>query len=230
MELDSLAVVRTTDYTAWWEGLSQETRKNVRRAQKRGVEVSLRPFSDDLIRDIMGVNNDSPLRQGKPNVHYGKSFEQVKRDHSSFIGRSDYVCAYLGDELIGFLKMIHRGDVYAILNIVSKASHNDKRPTNALVAKAIEVCASRGISYLTYVKFNYGNKGDNPLREFKIRNGFTEMLVPRFYVPITPKGALWMRLGLHRGLHGILPQKAIEMGIKARAAWYNRSHQRANSA
>src|SRR5208337_2018568 len=33
MEWDSVAVVRLTTFQEWWEGLPQETRKNVRRAQ-----------------------------------------------------------------------------------------------------------------------------------------------------------------------------------------------------
>ena len=40
MEWDSVAAVRLTTFQEWWEGLPQETRKNVRRAQKRGVSRS----------------------------------------------------------------------------------------------------------------------------------------------------------------------------------------------
>ena len=54
------------------------------------------------------------------------------------------------------------------------ASHQDSRPTNALLAKAVELCEAKGVSCLIYGQFNYGNKRDNPLREFKIRCGFTE--------------------------------------------------------
>jgi hypothetical protein len=68
--------------------------------------------------------------------------------------------------------------------------------------------------------FNYGNKRDNPLREFKVRNGFAEVLTPRFYVPLTAWGRICMKAGLHRGLHGILPHSVIVWGVKARSRWY----------
>jgi len=58
----------------WWDKLPQETRKNVRRSQKRGVLVTVKEFGDDLIRGLMELNNDSPERQGRPNTHHGKTF------------------------------------------------------------------------------------------------------------------------------------------------------------
>src|ERR1700682_599806 len=223
-EWDSGAAARTTSFKDWWEKLPQESRKNVRRSQKRGVEIRIKPFDDDLIKGIIGVNNDSPTRQGGPNVHYGKSFDQVKRDYSAFLDRSDFICASLGGELIGFLKLVYRGEVAAILNLTTKASHNDKRPANSLIAKAVELCETKGVSYLTYGLFNYGNKRDSPLREFKSRNGFEEILTPRFYVPLTTWGMLTMKVKLHRGLLGILPHRVITLAVNARTKWYSIKH------
>ena len=221
MEWDSIAVARTSNFKDWWEKLPQETRKNVRRAQKRGVDIRIREFDDELVTEIIGVNDDSPTRQGTRNLHYRKSFEQVKRDESSFVDRSDFICAYAGSELIGFLKVVYRGEIASILNLFPKASHADKRPANALVAKAVELCEAKGISYLTYGKFNYGNKGASPLREFKIRNGFEEMLVPRFYVPLTTWGAASLKTKFHRGLLGLLPRRVIGMGVSVRTKWHH---------
>lgn len=220
-EWDSVAALRTTSFKDWWEKLPQESRKNVRRSQKRGVVVRVKEFDDDLIRGIMEVNNDSPVRQGKRFTHYGKTFDQVKKDHSAFLDRSDFICAYFVNELIGFLKIVYRGEIASILQLLSKASHYDKRPANALVAKAVELCEAKGVSYLTYGMFNYGNRRDSPLREFKIRNGFEEVLTPRFYVPLTMWGALCIKLKLHRGLLGILPHWVITLGVSVRATWYN---------
>ena len=224
LEWDSLAVARTTSFKEWWEKLPQETRKNVRRSQKRGVVVTAREFDDDLIREIVELNNDSPVRQGRRNAQYGKTFDQVKRDHSSFLDRSEFICAYLGTELIGFLKLVYRGEVASILNFLPKASHQDKRPANALIAKAVELCEAKGASYLTYGMFNYGNKRDSPLREFKIRNGFEEELTPKFYVPLTNRGKLCLKLKLHLGPLGILPHWVTTIGVNARANWYNLWH------
>lgn len=220
VEWDSIAAARTTSFKAWWEKLPQETRKNVRRSQRRDVVVTVKPFDDDLVRGIMSVNDDSPMRQGMPNTHYGKTFDQTRKDHSSFLDRSDFICVCLGNELIGFLKIVYRGDVASILNLAVKPSCYDKRPANALIAKGVELCEVRGVSHLTYGMFNYGNKRGGPLREFKIRNGFEEFPTPRYYVPLTPWGQLCVALKLHRGLLRILPHRVITIVVNARARWY----------
>ena len=221
MNLESWAVAPTSNFKQWWEKLPQETRKNVRRSQKRGVVVTVREFSDDMVRDIVALNNDSPMRQGRPNNHYGKSFDEVKKDYSSFLDRSDLIGAYLGDELIGLVKVVYRGDVASILQCLPNARHSDKRPANALIAKTVELCEAKGVSYLTYGLYQYGNKRDNPLLEFKIRNGFEEMLAPRYYAPLTPWGAFCISSRLHQGLIGIVPHNVISLGIGARAKWYD---------
>lgn len=223
VEWESIAVASTNNFQQWWESLPHETRRNVRRAHKRGVVVSVKQFDDDLIRGIVGVNNDSPVRQNKAFVHYGKTFDQVKFDQSPFIDRSDFICAYLGEEMIGFVKLLYRGSIASIVQFLPKPSHQDKRPGNALLAKAVELCATKGVSYLTYGLFRYGNKGDNSLLDFKIRNGFTEILVPRFYVPLTPWGALCIRLKLYRRLLDILPRSALVIALRARAQWIHLS-------
>jgi hypothetical protein len=221
LDWESLAVARTTNFKHWWEKLPQETRKNVRRSQKRGVVVAVKEFSDDMVREIVDLNNDSPVRQGKPNNHYGKTFDQVKKDYSSFLDRSDLIGAYLGDELIGLVKVVYRGEVASILQCLPNPRHSDKRPANALIAKTVELCEAKGVSHLTYGMFRYGNKRDNPLLEFKIRNGFEEMLMPRFHVPLTRWGALCISSKLHQGLMGIVPHSVLSLGIGARAKWYD---------
>ena len=221
MEWESLAAISISTFDDWWTKLPQEGRKNVRRSEKRGVVVKVKGLDDDLVRDIIAVNNDSPLRQGRTFDHFGKTFDQVKKDQMSFMGQCDFICAYLGEELIGFLKLVYIGKIASILQFLPKASHYDKRPANAMVAKAVELCETKRISYLVYGLFNYGNKQDSSLKDFKIRNGFKEILVPRFYVPLTTWGKVCLRLKLHRGLIGILPPSAITIGLSLRAKWYN---------
>lgn len=220
-EQESIAAIHVVSFNEWWESLPQETRKNVRRSQKRGVQVRISAFDDALIQGIRGVNDDSPIRQGTINAYYGKSFEETRERYGEFIGRCDFVCAYSGDELIGFLHLVYRGNVASILNLTAKPTHFDKRPSNALMAKAVEICAAKGISYITYGRYNYGNKQDSPLRVFKIRNGFEEICVPRYFVPLTPWGKLCMKGKLHRGIVGILPHSVITAGVGARSLWYD---------
>lgn len=221
MDWESVAAVHITSFKEWWDELPQETRKNVRRSQKRGVTVRINNFDDDLIEAIRQVNDESPLRQGMRNGYYGKSYEETKQLYGEFIGRCDFVCAYLGDEIIGFLHLVYRGEIASILNLTTKHSHFDKRPANALIARMVELCESKGISYISYGLYNYGNKRDHPLRTFKIRNGFREILMPRFFVPLNGWGRLCMKAKLHRGLIGILPHSVITIAAGARSLWYN---------
>jgi hypothetical protein len=207
----------------WWDALPQESRKNVRRAAKRGVTITVKRLDDELIREICELNNDSPMRQGRRFAHYGKTFEEVRKDQSHLLERSDYVCAYAGTELIGFLKMAYAGEVAAIVQILPKVSHHDKRPANALLSKAVELCEARGATYLTYGLFREGNRRESPLRQFKARNGFEEVLVPRYYVPLTSWGAVCTRLKLYRGLIDLLPDPVIRLAVNARAKWYGAS-------
>ena len=217
----SIAVADVSNFQQWWQALPQETRKNVRRAEKRGVVVRSESFSDDLIRGIAEVQNETPLRQGRRYTHYGKTFEQVKRDHSGLLDQSEFICAYSGEELIGFLKVIYRGRIASVLQLNAKIAHYDKRPTNALLAKAVELCAAKGIAYLTYGRFNYGNKDDSSIRDFKIRNGFAEVLVPRYYVPLTLWGRFCVRARLYRGLMDVLPRSVIGAFLSLRTRLYS---------
>jgi hypothetical protein len=221
MEWESVAAIPLVTFDRWWEELPQETRKNVRRSQKRGVVIQVREFDDDLIEAIRSINDESPLRQGLKNAYYGLSFEETRERYSEFLGRCDFICAYFGGEMIGFLHLVYRGDVAAVLNLTTKPSHFDKRPANALLAKAVEVCTARGMLYVSYGLYNYGNKHDSPLREFKIRNGFREILVPRYFVPLTLWGKVCMKAGFHRGLIGILPPSLIAIGLRGRRLCYD---------
>lgn len=220
MERRSVAVANVSSFENWWESLSQVTRKNVRRSRKRGVTLQVRGFDSDVIRGIAEVQNESPIRQGRRYPHFGKSFEQVRRDHGAFVDRSDFICAYSGDEFIGFLKLVYRGNIASILQLNSKAAHYDKRPSNALMAKAVELCEAKGVSHLIYGKFNYGNS-DSSLREFKERHGFYEMLMPEYYVPLNAWGRVCVELRFYRGAMHFVPQRALSLARSLRSRWYS---------
>ena len=46
MESESIAAISLISFKEWWEGLPQETRKNVRRSPKRGVVIRVEEFDD----------------------------------------------------------------------------------------------------------------------------------------------------------------------------------------
>jgi hypothetical protein len=222
MQWDNVAAIPIRDYSSWWNSLSQETRRNVRLATKRGVSVQAANFSDNLVRGIADIYNEIPVRQGRRFWHYGKDFDTVKRENASYLDRSQFIAAYCGAELAGFIKMVFVGKYASIMQILSKEKHRDKRLTNALVAKAVELCAQKGASHLLYCKYVYHKNYQDALTEFKRRNGFEQILVPRYYVPLTLKGHLAVRLKLQLGLSELLPQSLVVALLKARAWHYER--------
>jgi hypothetical protein len=218
MEWDNVAAIPLSAYAEWWEKrIPQESRKNVRRSVKRGVVVRTVPLDDQLIQGITEIYNETPIRQGKPFPKYGQDFQTVKKDVSQILDRSEFICAYYKDELIGFVKLVYLGKVASILSINSKNSHFDKRPTNALMAKTVEVSCEKGMSHLLYGRYDYGNKTSSPLTEFKRRNGFEKIPLPRYYVPLTVKGNVFLKLNLHRGLLNLLPGGLLDFLVKVRA-------------
>jgi hypothetical protein len=219
-ELDSVAVVPITTYEEWWtERLGFRARQDVKRAAKQGVVVRIVPFDDELVRGIMGVYNDNPIRQGGKFYHYNRSFEDVKRAHATYLETSEFIGAFLGDELLGYVKIVYGDNVARLMQITSKVSHQDKRPTNALLAKAVEVSAARGCSHLTYGKYHYAQGADS-LTAFKHRTGFEEILVPRYYIPLTITGKLALNLGLHRGIKAMLPGPVLQFLKRVRTSAY----------
>ena len=220
VEWDNAAVVRTTNFKEWWEDrLPQESRKNVRRAKKRGVVTKELPFNDDLVKGIQGIYNEISMRQGQPFWHFGKPFDAVKLENATYLERSDFIGAYFEDELIGFIKIIYVECVGTLIQILSKNEHHDKRPMNALVAHAVRLCERRGMSFLVYGKYAYDGNRNSPLTEFKRRNGFEEIRFPRYFVPLNFKGGLALTCRLHRGAKGLLPKPARNLLLTLRSQY-----------
>lgn len=225
MEWESVAAIQLNSFEEWWnKAISRHARQDVRRSAKRGVITKVTEFTDDLVRGIVEIYNDSPIRQGTPFWHYQKDFDTVRRENATYLDRSTFMGAYYNDELIGFTKIVYVGKVAAMMQFVSKTRHFDKRPSNALVAKAVEHCAKTGMSYLTYGKYRYGNITSS-LTNFKHRMGFEEILVPQFYVPLTIAGQMTLRLGLHRRLADYIPEAVLAKLRNLRRLLYGRRFQ-----
>jgi hypothetical protein len=230
LEWDNIAAAPCADFKAWWESLPQESRKNVRRSQKRGVSVRAVEFNDDLVRGIKALYDETPYRQGRRFIHFGKDFATVQRENSSYVERSQFVGAFLNDELIGFIKMVFTGTSARIMQILSKNAHFDKNPANALIAAAMDVCSKRQATHFIYGQYVYGNKHNSSITEFKRRNGFQQIFLPRYYIPMTAKGRAALSLGLHRGFSSMLPERAITFLLDSRSFVYERLLPRATSA
>src|SRR5260370_35019770 len=225
MEWDNLAALPISTFDEWWkEQIDAKTRNMVRKAEKKGVEVREVPFDDALGDGIRTIYNECPVRQGKPFAHYGKDIETVRKEVGTYLERSIFIGAFLGDSLIGFVKLLfdETRTQAGLLHIISMIRHRDKAPTNALVAQAVRACAARGIPYLVYSRFNEGKKQRDSLIEFKEHNGFQRVNLPRYYVPLTLIGRMALSLGLHRRAADRVPESVLLKLRGLRNAWHNR--------
>ena len=231
-EWDNFAAIPLTTFERWWmETLGFKGRNKAKQAEKKGVKLREVPFDDQLVRGIWEIYNECPVRQGKPFAHFGKDLETVRREASTFLDCSLFIGAYLGEQLIGFIKMTwdETKTQAGLMHIVSMVSQRDKAPTNALVVQAVRSCTERKIPYLVYSNFAYGKKQKDSLSDFKERNGFQKIDVPRYYVPITAFGAAAFRLGLHHPLASRLPEPLLVRLREFRNRWYSRKLQSTTS-
>ena len=222
MEWDNMAALPVSTFENWWaRQLNDKTRNMVRRGEKKGVSTREVPFDDTLVKGIWGIYNESLIRQGKPNIHYGKDLETVRSMSATFLDESFFIGTFLGESMIGFAKLTcAEGQGQAsLMHIVSMNGHRDKAPTNALIAQAVRSCAARGIPYLVYAKFAYGKKQRDSLSDFKQHNGFMRIDIPRYYVPLTLVGQTALRFGLHRRLEEYIPEPVQAKLRKIRTLW-----------
>lgn len=211
-----VSVIKITSYEDWWTiSIQKNTRQAVKKAQKKGVEIRVENFDDNFIRGISQIYNETPIRMGKRFPHYNDSLEKVREENGTFSDRSIFLGAYYNTELIGFTKIVFERDFADILQHLSKMAHRDLYPSNALLAKAIEVCAERHVGYLAYGEWDSSGLGD-----FKRHNGFSEMVLPKYYLPINWVGSIALKLKLHRRLSSWLPKNIIPFLKKARLKWH----------
>lgn len=222
MEWDNFAVVPITTYQEWLQKQAKkDVKENLRRAKREGVVVKACEYNDEFVRGVKSLYDETPVRQGRPFWHHGKDFEKVKAENGTYLERSEYVGAFFEKELIGFIKMVYVGSYAKTMQVITKERYFRKRPANAMLAKAVEICAEKGIKYLNYGPYDYPGKKENSLTEFKRRHGFVRIRFPRFYVPLTLKGRIYLALGLHRGLKRMIPTPVLTMILRARSAIYH---------
>ena len=225
MEWDNLAVLSISSFDEWWnKKLGFKARNKAKQAQKKGVEIREVAFDDDLVKGIWEIYNETPVRQGRAFPHFGKSIDEVRRVSATYLDSSVFIGAFFEEHLIGFIKLTMDDDRIqaGMMHIVSMIRHRDKAPTNALVAQAVRSCADRGVPHLVYSNFAYGKKEHSSLSDFKERNGFQRVDLPRYYVPLTSIGRAAFRLGLHHKLIDRIPEELAAKARDLRHSWYKR--------
>jgi hypothetical protein len=201
MEWESIAALPIKGFKYWWEKqIDAKTRNLIRKAGKKGVKIEIVKFDDEFIKGMSSIFNETPIRQGRPFWHYGKDIESIRQEFSRNIFREIIIGAYHNGDLIGFVMLASAGNYAMTTQIISKIQHRDKSPNNALISKAVEICDAQNIPYLIYARWNDGTLGD-----FKRSNGFEKVDLPRYYIPLTLKGRMALRLKVHRGIARLVP-------------------------
>jgi hypothetical protein len=211
-EWSNLATIPITAYPNWLKNqVEHDVRSAIKKAARLGVVVKTAEFDDAFIRGVKAIYDESPVRQGTRFWHYQKDLETIKNETSTYLDRSTFLGAYLEDQLIGFLQLVFLGNIEAVVfHSIALKKFAKLKPSNALIAKAVELCEQRGIAYMTYARYVYRDQ-QSSLTEFKRRNGFQKFLLPRYYIPLTAKGKLALKLRLHRPLVDWIPGPALAL-------------------
>jgi hypothetical protein len=200
-ESDNVGLLHVTDYNEWWNKVGKKIRNMVRKAYKSGIRTYVVEPSKELAQGIWKIYNETPTRQDRAFPHYGVSLQKVSEGVLS-AGNSTYIAAFLEDEIVGFVQLVHGDNVTIISQILSLQKYWDKAVNNALVGKVVEVCANMQAKWIMY-----GRIGNHPsLDRFKESNGFKRFPLTRYYIPLTRKGRLAAKLGFHKEIKDTLPQ------------------------
>ena len=226
IEWDNFAALRISTFDDWMTRLRPRIRTMVRKTERDGVLAREVPLDDALLQGIHAIYNESPIRQGRRFPHFGIDLENLRRMKATFPDRSVFIGAFFNDTLIGFAKLVadEKWEQAGLMHILSAIQHRDKAPTNALIARAVRTCAERQIQYLWYANFSYGKRQHDSLAEFKRRNAFEKVDVPRYYVPLTALGRLALRLGLHHSILDHVPAPLAVTYRRLRKSWYAKKY------
>lgn len=199
---DNIALLHITSYDDWLKNIGKKTRNMIRKAEKSGVKTRIAEPDEKLAEGMWKIYNETPIRQDRAFPHYGESLDAITRGlHST--RDITYIGAFLQDELVGFIQLLHGDNIAIVSQILSLQKHWDKAVNNALVAKTVEVCAGKHEEWLMYARM-----GNHPsLDNFKQNNAFIKFQLTRYYIPLTRKGRVALKLGLHIEMKDALPQR-----------------------
>ncbi len=199
-EADNIALLHISSFDKWWNSVGKKTRNMVRKAEKSDIKTIAVEPNDDLAKGICNIYNETPIRQGRAFPHFGSTLKDAEIYVNS-ISNSTFIGAFFKEELAGFIQLVYHDDMAVIAQILSLQKYWDKAINNALVAKAVEICAEKKVQ-----KLMYGRIGNHPsLDNFKENNKFVKYKITRYYVPLTLRGKVAIKLNLHKEVKDTLP-------------------------
>jgi hypothetical protein len=204
-EDEVIALLKIDTFDDWWKfKIGKKVRERIRGAQRKGVDV--RPVKPDesFFKSAQNIYNETPIRQGLRYSGYGISLPAVKRKFEN-LERSNVLGAYYEEELIGFIWVVYGDRAASIESFVSLIEHRNKAPNNLLMAETIRSCSEKDFHFLWYAHMGYLEGLDS----FRKHHGFVGSSNPKYFVPLSSKGMLAIRLGVHRGLEYALSAETV---------------------
>ena len=201
---DNIALLQINTFDDWWKRIGKKTRNMIRKAEKSGVKVEVVEPSDRLAEGIWQIYNETPIRQERAFSHYGMSLENIRNgvfntQNCVFIG------AYVEDELAGFIQLFYGDEMVVITQILSLQKHWDKSVNNVMMAKVVEVCAKNNHKWVMYGRMGKGSNHPS-LDRFKENNAFARYPLNRYYVALSKKGKIAIKIGLHKQFRDQMPE------------------------
>jgi len=173
-----------------------------RKAEKTGITTRVVMPSEELAEGIWKIYNETPIRQERAFPHYGESLLSVKNEVFS-PRKGAFIGAFFENRLVGFIQLLYGDNITIVSQILSLQEFWDKAVNNALLAKAVEFCSQNQMRWIMY-----GRMGNHPsLDKFKQSNNFKKFPLIRYFIPITRKGQVAVKLGLHNEAKDVLPQR-----------------------
>lgn len=192
---ETIGLLHFEDFDVWCKTLPSRERNLIKKAERIGLKTVVADIDEEFILSAQKIYNETPMRQGRRYSGFGITTEDIRKKFEN-LQSSKVIGAYYDNQLIG-LTWVEFGDqVAAMMSFLSLISYRNKNPNNAMIAYAVKLCTEKGYKYLTY-----GNMGYNPgLDFFKKNNGFRRVAVPRYFMPLTFKGQMAVKLNLCRSM------------------------------
>jgi len=192
-----IALLSFRNFDEWFNGLKKDTRNEIRKGSKRGVETKvIEKLSVSEAQEIVSLFRESPFREGR--YFEGYHHWTLKRVMESFKTNDEFVSIASVHEgkIVGVARTKFKGPVGVINNLLSSLEVRRKiiGVSNSLLATQIKMLSYRGVSHLAYGKM--GVLGG--LDHFRTSNGFKSVPVNYNYVLLTRKAKVFAKFRIYQ--------------------------------
>jgi hypothetical protein len=201
---EPVGLLNIGSYDRWFKSITHNARWQTKKGIRFGLKAKVVDINEAFIRGAFKIYNETPIRQGRKYSGYGLTLVDVRRKFFN-MKSSEVIGVYYDEELIGLIWISYGDRVAAVNSFLSLLTYRNKYPNDVLLAETVRRCQEKGYNYLTY-----WNMGFNPgLDFFKRSHGFIAFNVPRYFVPLSSKGELAIKLNVYRPFEHSLPMSVV---------------------